>query len=439
MRKRLRLLLIAVLAAGALLTGGLPPAAGWAKDLRPLAVVAEIRGAISPATTQLVTRAIKRAESDQAEVVVLLLDTPGGLDKAMRRMVQAISTSPTPVIVYVSPVGARAASAGLMITLAAHVAAMAPGTNIGAASPVAAGGKDVPETMERKIINDMVAYARSLAESRGRNADWAEKAVRYAVSLPAVEAAAEGVIDVVAPDLNSLLDWADGREVRLDAQTRVLKTKGLEIRTLKPSFRDRILGAISDPNLAYLLFMLGLLAVYFELSHPGAVLPGVVGVISLILAFFAFQTLSVNLAGVLLILVGVALFLMEIKITSYGLLSLAGVGCLFVGSIMLYDTDQGVRLSWSVLLPTLIVVSGFFAAIVFLVFRSQLRRRVSGVGQLVGLKGQVLSWAGDKGKVFVRGEIWQAEAETPLPSGTAVTVVSGQGLKLKVRPLEEGE
>ncbi len=402
------------------------------------AMMARLEGPISPAMAQFATRVIETAADEEAVVVVFTLDTPGGLADSMRTMVKSILNAPLPVIVYVSPQGAHAASAGLMVTLAAHVAAMAPGTNIGAASVVAAGGKDVGGTMGRKVTNDMVALVRSLADRRGRNADWAEKAVRYAVSLPAIEAAGEGVIDVVAPDLESVLDWADGKKVQVDAKTVVLKTKGLEIIEIKPSFRDRVLGIIANPNLAYLLLMLGILGIYLELSHPGAFLPGVVGAISLLLAFFAMQTLSISVTGLLLIILGVVLFIIELKVTSYGLLSIAGIGCLFLGSVMLFEDIEGVpAVALSVILPTVGVVSAFFLGIIFLVYRAQRGRVTTGLEGLVGSTGAVLEWSGREGKVFIHGEIWRAESDEELEPDAIIRVIDSQGLKLTVVPAKE--
>lgn len=396
-------------------------------------VKAKLAGPISPASAQFCLRAIEAAENRQAAAAVILLNTPGGLDESMRQLVQGILNAKVPVIVYVAPSGARAASAGLMVTLAAHIAAMAPGTNIGAAHPVQGGGKDIEGKMALKVTNDMVAYVRSLAERRGRNADWAEQAVRQAASLPAVDAAAEGVVDLVAPSLEAVLDWADGRKISMAEGNLVMATKGAEITEIEPSFRDRVLGAIADPNLAYILLMIGLLAVFFELSHPGAILPGVVGAISLILAFFALQTLSVSLAGLLLIICAAAFFLLEIKVASYGLLSIAGIGCLFLGSIMLFGPDSGYRLAWSTLLPTVIAVSAFFIGIVILAIRAQTSRKRTGLEGLIGDQAEVVAWAGTRGKVFTHGELWQAESAEELSKGEKVEITKVEGLRLTVR------
>ena len=419
------------------------PDPGWAKGDEPaatnLVLTAKLTGAVSPAMAQLAARVIHQAEEDQAKAVVFLLDTPGGLDGAMRLIVQSILNSKVPAVVYVSPHGARAASAGLMITLAGHVAAMAPGTNIGAATPVTAGGKDVPGTMAKKVMNDMAAYVRSLAHRRGRNADWAEKAVRKAVSLSAVEAVAEGVVDIAVPTLDALLDFCDGRRVELASGPITMETKNARIKMIEPTARDKILGAIANPTLAYMLFMLGLAALFFELSHPGAVLPGVVGAISFILAFFAFQTLSVNMTGVLLLVVAAALFLLEIYVTSYGLLAFTGLGCLILGSIMLFDgSGLGPQLSYLTIIPTLIVISAFFATIILLVVKSQRGKRTVGVAGLTGREGQVSAWpeGGLEGQIFVRGEIWRARSETPLAAGQPVKVTGGRGLTVFVEPAD---
>jgi len=417
-------------------------APGWGEDDR-VALVADLSDTVSPAMAQFAARVIDEAEertqeSGRAEAVVFMLDTPGGLADAMRDMVQYILASKVPVIVYVAPQGSRAASAGVMITIAAHVAAMAPGTNIGAAHPVQGGGKDIGGTMGLKVTNDLVAYTRSLADQRGRNADWAEEAIREAASLPALEAAAEGVVDVVAPNLESLLDWADGREVELVTGSAVLKTKGAQIVYRHPSFRDRLLGVIANPNLAYLLLMIGLMALYFEFSHPGAVFPGVVGAIALILAFFAMQTLPLSYAGLLLIILGVVLFIIELKVTSYGLLTIAGIACLFLGSIMIFDSpEEGLRLAWSTILPTVIFVSAFFVGVILLVWRAQRRKPATGPGGLLMERGKVMNWAGGQGKVFIHGEIWRAEGEAELHPGEEVVVVGGEGLNLKVRPAKK--
>ncbi|RLB25872.1 MAG: nodulation protein NfeD, partial [Deltaproteobacteria bacterium] len=326
-------------------------------------MVIELEGPITPGTDQFVTRGIKQAETDRYPLVIIRMDTPGGLATSMRSIVKAILNSSVPVVVYVAPRGARAASAGVMITVAAHVAAMAPQTNIGAAHPVSADGKEINKTMSEKVVNDMVAYARSIAKDRNRNQDWVEKAIRESVSITADVAVKEKVVDLVARDIDDLLSLLDGKEIVLDKGKVTLHTKEMKLTYVAPGWRDRILNTISNPNIAYILMMIGLAGLYFELSHPGAIFPGVVGAISLILAFFAFQTLPVNYAGLLLIGLAIILFIAEIKVTSYGLLSLAGLISLALGSIMLFEN---VGVSLKLMMPTIVLVGGFFIGVAFL-------------------------------------------------------------------------
>jgi len=316
-----------------------PP--GFCKDDEVMII--EMEGPINPGSATFLIRGLEDAGKRGSGLVIIRLDTPGGLASSMRTMVKAILNSPIPVVVFVAPKGAGAASAGVMVTVAAHVAAMAPGTNIGAASPVTAGGKDMEKTMTKKVMNDMASYGRGIAQDKGKNAEWVEKAIREAVSITADEAVKKNVVDLVASDVDELLELLDGREITLrDAKIR-LKTKGLVKIPYRPKFRDRILKTISDPNIAYILMMIGLAGLYFELSHPGAIFPGVIGGISLILAFYSFQTLPVNYAGLLLIALAIILFIAEVKITSYGMLSVGGFISLTLGSIMLFEDVKVAR------------------------------------------------------------------------------------------------
>jgi membrane-bound serine protease (ClpP class) len=352
----------------------------------------------------------------------------------MRSIVMAMLASEIPVVVYVSPSGARAASAGVMITLAADIAAMAPGTNIGAAHPVNLGQKEMDKTMAEKVVNDMVAYTKSIAEKRGRNSEWAEKSIRESVSATEREALELKVIDLIAEDLDDLIQKIDGRDLK-DKGT--LRTKGVKRVILTESFRDKILKTLSDPNIAYLLMMIGMAGLYFELSHPGTIFPGVIGAISLILAFFAFQTLPVNYAGILLIAVALILFILEMKVTSYGLLSVGGIISLFLGSLMLFQgTSPEMRLSWRVLIPTVIMVSGFFVAIASLVFRSQISKPRTGDKGLIGEIGVVKERLEPGGKVFVHGELWNAEAAEPIEVGAKVRVIGVDQLVLRVEEVK---
>ena len=392
--------------------------------------VVKVSGTINPGLAEYLIRSMEKASREEAGCLVIQLDTPGGLALSMRSIVMAMLSLQIPVIVYVSPSGARAASAGVMITLAADIAAMAPGTNMGAAHPVNLGQKKMDETMADKVVNDMVAYTKSIAEKRGRNSEWAEKAIRESVSVTEKEALELKVIDLVAEDLDDLLEKIEGREVKGKG---TLHTKGMKRVVLTESLRDKILKTLSDPNIAYLLMMIGLAGLYFELSHPGAIFPGVIGAMSLILAFFAFQTLPVNYAGVLLIALAIILFVLEMKVASYGLLSLGGVISLFLGSLMLFEgTAPGMRLSWRVLIPTVVMVSGFFVAVAGLVFRSQVSKPRTGDKGLVGEVGVAKSRLEPEGKVFVHGELWNAVAPGSIEPGAKVRVVGVDRLLLKV-------
>jgi membrane-bound serine protease (ClpP class) len=314
--------------------------------------IIKVSDAISPGVAEFVKDGIETAEKDSAACLIIELDTPGGLAESMRRIIQSILGSKVPVVVFVSPSGARAASAGVMITMAADVAAMAPGTNIGAAHPVGAGGKDISGKMSEKVINDMVAHAKSVAEERGRNAKWVEEAIRESVSVTEKEALKENIIDLIAEDTDDLIQQLNERKIK---EKGVLKLDKSEKIIVEPTLRTKILKTISDPNIAYILLMIGLAGLYFELSHPGAIFPGVIGGIALVLAFFALQTLPVNYAGILLIVLAIIFFIMEMKITSYGLLSVAGIISLLLGSLMLFkDIGPDLKLSWRVILPTLI-------------------------------------------------------------------------------------
>lgn len=392
-----------------------------------------ISAAISPAIAEFIHDGVNQANAADAACLIIKLDTPGGLAESMRHIIMDILASRVPVVVYVSPSGARAASAGVMITMAADIAAMAPGTNIGAAHPVGMGGKEVDQTMTQKITNDMVAHARSVAKERGRNADWVEKAVRESVSVTATEALENNIVDLVARDLDDLIKQINGRNIKgkgrltLDQAKRVTITEGL---------RTRILKTISDPNIAYILMMIGLAGLYFELSHPGAIFPGVIGGICLVVAFFAMQTLPVNYAGILLIVLAIIFFVMELKITSYGLLSVAGIVSLLIGSLMLFDTkDMAIRVSWQVLLPTVGLVSGFFIFVAGLVFRAQVSQPRTGADGLIGEVGKVSQKIDLEGKVFVHGELWQARSKVPIDEGQKVRIVGVTNLVVEVEPL----
>jgi len=396
------------------------------------AMVIELEGVINPGTAQFVVRGLKQAESNKHSLVIIRLDTPGGLDSSMRDIIKAILNSSIPVVVYVAPRGARAASAGVMITIAAHVAAMAPQTNIGAAHPVSADGKEINKTMSEKVVNDMVAYARSIAKERGRNEDWVEKAIRESVSITSEVAVKNKVADLVANDIDDLLGLLDGREIVLDKSKVKLATKGMKLIFVTPGWRDRVLRTISNPNIAYILMMIGMAGLYFELSHPGAILPGVVGAISLILAFFAFQTLPVNYAGLLLIALAIIFFIAEIKVASYGLLSLAGLISLTLGSVMLFED---ISVSLKLMMPTIILIGGFFIAVAFLAFRAFRRKPTSGREGLIDEIGVVEERIDPVGLIFAHGEYWKATSAEVVGKGEKVRIAGSRGLELIVEKI----
>ena len=396
--------------------------------------IIQVADAISPGTADFIKSGLKAAEENGAACVIIELDTPGGLAESMRLIVQNILGSRVPVVVFVYPGGARAASAGVMITMAADVAAMAPGTNIGAAHPVGAGGKEIDKTMSEKVINDMVAQAKSVAEKRDRNAKWVEDAIRESVSVTETEALKENIIDLIATDTNDLIKQLNGREIK---DRGILKLDDVKKVTIKETLRTKILKTISNPNIAYILLMIGLAGLYFEFSHPGAIFPGVIGAIALILAFFAMQTLPINYAGILLILLAIIFFIMEMKITSYGLLSVAGVVSLLLGSLMLFKgSAPDMKLSLQIVLPTIILISGFFVAVAGLVFRAQISKPTTGPAGLVGEIGVVKKALTPEGKVFVHGELWNARAKDPIDKDAKVRVVQVVDLILEVESAE---
>jgi membrane-bound serine protease (ClpP class) len=398
--------------------------------------VIHVSSVINPVSAEFIVENVQKAVEEEAVLVVIQLDTPGGLDTSMREIIKEIMGSAVPVVVYVAPSGARAASAGAFITLAADVAAMAPGTNIGAAHPVAMGSKDMPEDMAEKVENDAVAYIKSLASKRGRNVEWAEDAVRKSVSIPAEEALKKGVIDLMAEDLRDLFRQLQGQTVERPSGLMTLDVKDRVVKHVEMGWRHRILNALSNPNVAYLLMMLGLAGLYFELAHPGSLFPGVIGAISLVLAFYALNTLPVNYAGVILILLGILFFILEVKITSFGLLSVAGVVSLVLGSLMLFKTPGAYqKLALSVIIPTVIVTSAFFVLVATLAYKAYIRKPEVGSRGMLEEVGMARTRLDPLGKVFVHGEIWDATSDEAIEEGDKVRVVSIDGLTLKVRKI----
>jgi len=426
------------LLAGAVLACGLVLSPARATAAAPVDLIT-LEGVISPVTLRLVETALSRARTDGAQALILQLDTPGGLERSMRAIAQRLLNAEVPVIVYVAPTGARAASAGVFITMAAHVAAMAPATNIGAAHPVALGGGADKESL-KKIENDAAAFIRTIALERGRNADWAEKAVRQSVSITEREAVQLKVVDLVAESVPDLLAKIDGRTVKTARGPVALATRQAVVRPIEIGFRDRFLNVITDPNVAYVLMMLGMLGLFFELSNPGVILPGVIGGISLILAFFAFQSLPINYAGLLLILFGIVLLVAEIKIVSHGVLALGGIVAMSLGSLMLFDApDVGFRLSWWVIVPTVGATAGLFLFVVTVGLRALGRRPMLGASGMIGESAVARGPLDREGQVSVHGEIWRAVTEgEPIADGAPVRVIGIDGLTLKVVKAAEG-
>jgi membrane-bound serine protease (ClpP class) len=433
------------------------------------AAVLEIDGAIGPAVAEYVVRELKTIEPSDTGLVVLRMDTPGGLDASMREIIRAILASPVPVATYVAPSGARAASAGTYITYASAIAAMAPGTNLGAATPIQlgvpllpggqpeqpagekddqgnknrddgkAGGAPVQQrqdTESRKIVNDAVAYIRSLAELHGRNADWATEAVRSAVSLPASEALKLQVIDVIADDVPDLLRKIDGRTVIVAGKPERLATAGLELVTIVPDWRTRLLAVITNPNVAYLLMLVGAYGLIFELTNPGAVLPGVIGGISLLVALFALNLLPIDYAGAGLVLLGIALMVAEAFIGSFGVIGAGGIAAFAIGSIVMFHSNApGFGLSLSLVAAATIVTGGFLILVLAMLLRSRRHHVITGGEAMLGAEGEAVEWQGVDGRVRVKGEIWRARALRPVQPGARIRVVSRKDLILTVEPM----
>ncbi len=419
------------------------------------AILLEMKGPIGPPTVSYIQRALKDAASRQSPLLILQLDTPGGLDASMREIIQLILTSPVPVVTFVAPSGARAASAGTYILYASHLAAMAPGTNLGAATPVQLGGAPSPGTegshsdnfssagesdMQKKIINDAEAYIRSLAQLHGRNVEWAIDAVRNAVSISAEEALQKNVINIVATHVPDLLAQLDGKQIKLINQTQVLRTSGLTIKKLEPDWHTQLLSFITNPNVAYILMLIGIYGLIFEFATPGTLIPGIVGTVSLMLSLYAFQVLPINYAGFALMFFGLALMIAEAFAPSFGILGLGGGLAFIIGSIFLMDTSApGYGISPALVGTLGLLNLAFFAFVLGAVIQARKRPVVTGTDIMVGTKAVALEDFGSEGKVKTKGEIWQARSPVPVQADQDLKITGTDGLVLLVTPLNTQE
>lgn len=399
-----------------------------------------IDATINPATAEFIHRALAKAQKEKAECLLIHLNTPGGLLKSTRNIVGDIMESSVPVIVYISPSGADAGSAGVFVTLSANIAAMAPGTNIGAAHPVTGQGAETDSIMSGKITNDAAAFIRTIAHKRNRNVQWAENAVRRSYSYSETEALEDTVIDLIAKNDAELLQMVDGKSAEVSSGTVTLHTKSAQIETYEMGFIEKLLNIISDPNIAYILLMLGFYGLMFELYNPGSTLPGIVGVICLILAFYSLHTLPINYAGLALILFGLLLFLLEIKIASHGVLAIGGIISLLLGSMMLIRTGSGEigRISWTVIISSTIVTALFFFFVIGMGLKAQRLKPTTGMSALVGETGMANELLNPSGMALVHGELWQAESLSgAINKGEKIRVKEMQGFKLFVEKVPE--
>ena len=393
-----------------------------------------IDGSINPAVDDFIREGIARAKANGARALIIQMDTPGGLLNSTRTIVKEIFAAKVPILVYIAPSGAGAGSAGVFITMAAHIAAMAPGTNIGAAHPVAGGGQEVKGVMGEKIENFTASFSESIAQKRGRNAKWAIEAVRKSVAITARDALKKHVIDIVAKDMDDLLEQAHGRKVDLDGTPHVLALKDVAVSRYEMSMKQKMINILADPNIAYLLMMAGLLGLYIEFSHPGVIFPGVAGAICLLLALASFQLLPLNHAGLALIALGIALLVGEAFLPSFGVLGVGGIIALAIGSLLLFDTENSdLVVDTSIVFTAVATVGTIMLALSYLIFKSQKLTPTTGMDGLIGEIGEVRGKLEPAGKIFVHGEYWNAEADSEIDVGDKVEVTGYQGLRLKVK------
>ena len=397
-------------------------------------IVGQWNDPVTPVMADYVERVIKEGEKKNAKLIILELDTPGGLESAMRDVVKSMMNTYIPFVVYVYPSGARAASAGAIITVAADVAVMAPSTNIGSASPVQMTGRDIDETMKKKIVNDMVAFVRGIAKEKGRNAKLIEKMITESINLSAEEALKKGVIDIIAPDIDELLKKVNGKVIKKkNAEIKISLQEDEKVTYVEKGFREKLLSILTNPTLAYLLLMIGFYGIFFELYNPGSVIPGVIGAISILLALYALNAIDVNWLGVLLILLGILFFVLELITPTFGALAVSGVIALLIGSIVLVDPSSPYGdIPLKVIVPVVLFSALFFLSVAYLGLKAQGRKKLTGKEGMVGMIGVAETDINPKGKVFIEGEIWNAYSDVPIKKGEDVKILAVEGLRLKV-------
>ncbi|MFQ5681840.1 MAG: nodulation protein NfeD [Candidatus Binatia bacterium] len=420
----------------ALLLGGVSAMAQLNGPSGPHVEVITVAAGINPAVDDFIKESIRRAHTREARALIIELDTPGGLLTSTQSIVKQILGAPVPVMVYVAPSGAGAASAGTFVTMAAHIAAMAPGTSIGAAHPVAGGGQEVKGVMGKKIENFTASFSEAIAQKRGRNTEFAVQAVRRSVSITDKEALKKHVVDFVAKDIDDLLKQADGKKVDVNGREQKLSLKGVRVERFEMGLKQEIINILSNPNIAYLLFMAGILGLYMEFSHPGVIFPGVAGGIALLMALTSFQILPINYTGLILILLGVSLLVGEAFVPSFGVMGIGGIISLALGSVLLFDAEgSDLMVDRSIILTAVLTLSALMLALSYLVLKSQRRKRTLGMDGLIGEIGEVRTELHPEGKIFVHGEYWNAWCEGELAVGEKIQVIGFKGMNLKVKAL----